>query len=448
MKFLLDGNQSHRDNEFPSTRPSIPLRVLICAGGTGGGVYPALAVLQTLQPMIAEVPDLVDAESELQSLPGGTQGNSSAASHIHWVGSEKGIEIDLLEKAGIPVETISAGQVHGVGLKAISSFLQLARGYFQSRRILRRFQPEVMFFTGGYLAVPMALAGRRFLNQLSVPSLLYVPDIEPGLALKILARFADCIAITAEASRAYFSPRAHLELTGYPVRSEVLKWCSLPLSDRTIARQSLGLSAELPVLLVFGGSKGARSINLALLDVLPELLSDMQVLHISGNLDWPQVEAALNILPHRLSDASWTQRYHPFPYLHDEMGAALASADLVLSRAGASTLGEFTALGLPAILVPYPHAWRYQQINAQYLEHYGAALIIRDADLSQQLLPVVRKLMDDTAQREKMHQAMLSLAHPEAAHTIAKLLHHVAGKPYTGGGAVKVDLYQQEGTTP
>jgi UDP-N-acetylglucosamine--N-acetylmuramyl-(pentapeptide) pyrophosphoryl-undecaprenol N-acetylglucosamine transferase len=130
--------------------------------------------------------------------------------------------------------------------------------------------------------------------------------------------------------------------------------------------QALHLDPALPVLLVFGGSKGARSINRALLEALPGLLPEMQVLHISGNLDWPEVEAARSALSTGEA-AAWAERYHAFPYLHDEMGAALAAADLVVARAGASTLGEFPALGLPAILVPYPHAWRYQKVNADYL---------------------------------------------------------------------------------
>jgi UDP-N-acetylglucosamine--N-acetylmuramyl-(pentapeptide) pyrophosphoryl-undecaprenol N-acetylglucosamine transferase len=215
---------------------------------------------------------------------------------------------------------------------------------------------------------------------------------------------------------------------------------------------ALGLAAGLPVLLAFGGSKGARSINRALLACLPELLVEMQVVHITGELDWPEVEAARSAMSHSsTSTVSLIDRYHAFPYLYNEMGAALTVADLVLSRAGASTLGEFPLFGLPAILVPYPHAWRYQQVNAQYLERHGAAQIVQDADLSEQLLPVIRDLISSPAKREKMSQAMTSLARQDAAHTISKLLYSLADRSLAAGNTATAknsgarNLNRQEG---
>jgi UDP-N-acetylglucosamine--N-acetylmuramyl-(pentapeptide) pyrophosphoryl-undecaprenol N-acetylglucosamine transferase len=185
----------------------------------------------------------------------------------------------------------------------------------------------------------------------------------------------------------------------------------------------LGTSADLPTLLVFGGSRGARSINHALLSALPALLKEMQVIHISGQPDWPEVEAfRTSLVP---EDAA---RYYAYPYLH-EMGAALAVADLALTRAGASTLGELPLFGLPAILVPYPYAWRYQQTNAQYLARRGAALVLADADLNTQLLAVVRRLMGDQAQRNQMSQHMRTLARPAAADSIADLLLNLSARP-------------------
>ncbi|MBN1146523.1 MAG: UDP-N-acetylglucosamine--N-acetylmuramyl-(pentapeptide) pyrophosphoryl-undecaprenol N-acetylglucosamine transferase [Anaerolineales bacterium] len=325
------------------------------------------------------------------------------------------MEVDLVKRAGLPFEAISAAGVHGVGPRALPGNLwRLARGYGQARRILRRFQPDVLFFTGGFVAVPMALAGRR------IPSLLYVPDIEPGLALKALARFADCVAVTAQESRAYFPKQADVRVTGYPARLD-LNW------SLEAARRVLGLSADLPVLLVFGGSRGARSINRALLGALPDLLNEMQVIHISGWLDWERVEAARSALAARSAqDAALLERYRAFPYLHDEMGAAFTVADLALSRAGASTLGEFPLCGLPAILVPYPHAWRYQRVNADYLAEKGAALVIEDAQLPERILPLVRDLMRDSERRQQMRQAMQSLARPSAAGSISELLWSLA----------------------
>jgi UDP-N-acetylglucosamine--N-acetylmuramyl-(pentapeptide) pyrophosphoryl-undecaprenol N-acetylglucosamine transferase len=322
------------------------------------------------------------------------------------------MEADLVKRAGIAFEAIPAAGVHGVGLRSLpGNLLELGRGYFQARRVVDRFHPDALLFTGGFVAVPMALAGRR------VSSLLYVPDIEPGLALKTLARFADCLAVTAAEACAYFPAgmRSKARVTGYPTRGELRRW------DPLKARQALRLSADSPVLLVFGGSKGARSINRALLAMLPQLLAEVQVVHISGQLDWPEVEGARQAL-----DARLAARYRAYPYLHEQMGAALSAADLVLSRAGASSLGEFPAFGLPAILVPYPYAWRYQQVNAAYLQRHGAALLIQDAELPGRLLPMVLDLLHDSQRRAQMRQAMQNLAHPQAAQDIAGLLVELA----------------------
>lgn len=368
-------------------------------------MYPALTVWQKLATEDVFSPGHENGLSELAvSLSG------EAEFRFLWVGSEAGMEADLVKRAGVPYREIPAAGVHGVGARALpGNLLRLGRGYLQSVRILREFRPDALMFTGGYVAVPMALAGSK------IPALLYVPDIEPGLALKTLARFADCIAVTAEESRAYYSKHRRVVVTGYPTRPELKAW------SMDQAREALGLKADLPTLLVFGGSSGARSINRALLAVLPELLAEMQVIHISGRLDWPEVEAAQAGLADRPGDTSHADRYHPYPYLYEEMGAALTAADLVLSRAGASSLGEFPMFGLPALLVPYPHAWQYQQVNARYLAQRGAAQIIQDAELPEQLLPLVRGLMHDHARREAMRQAMTALACPDAARSIARL---------------------------
>jgi undecaprenyldiphospho-muramoylpentapeptide beta-N-acetylglucosaminyltransferase len=349
-------------------------------------VYPALAVLQ--------------------ALPGDPH------TSVLWVGSVGGMERDLVERSRVPFEAIPAAGVHGVGLRSLpGNLLQLARGYHRSRRILKRFQPDVLLFTGGYVAVPMAFAGIRF------PSVLYVPDIEPGLALKVLAHLANRIAVTAEDSRAFLPSRTQVLVTGYPVRQDLVIW------EKPDALQVFGFSDRLPVLLVFGGSSGARSINRALLAVLPELLKEMQIIHVSGKLDWTEVEAARDRLSEISGDGpDLLQRYRAYPYLHAEMGAALAAADLALSRAGASALGEFPQAGLPAILVPYPYAWRYQKVNAGYLEQRGAAAVMLDQDLPKHLAPVVRDLIHDAARLEQMRRSMRSLARPDAASAIAGLL--------------------------
>lgn len=359
------------------------MRLLICAGGTGGGVYPALAVHSALTSMYTDVETL-------------------------WVGSEGGIEADLVKRAGLPYRLIPAAGVHGISMRELpGNLLRLARGVLTSSRILRGFRPDVLFFTGGYVAVPMALAGRN------IPTLLYVPDIEPGMALKSLARFADRIAVTAPDSQLYFTK--NVIVTGYPLRPDLSSW------ERYQARIALGLSSNKPTVLIFGGSQGARSLNQAVLARLPELLEIAEVVHISGQLDWDDIAEA---------EASLTsakkRRYHTFPYLH-EMGKALASADLVVSRAGASILGEFPFFELPAVLVPYPHAWRYQKVNASYLAQRGAAVILDDSRLREELLDTIRVLLENPGKRKSMKAAMRSLSKPDAARVIASQIIELAG---------------------
>jgi len=182
------------------------------------------------------------------------------------------------------------------------------------------------------------------------------------------------------------------------------------------------LKGNLPVLLVFGGSKGAHSINLALLEQLACLLEQMEVIHISGELDWEMVEAFSVKLPKNLS-----KRYHAYSYLHDEMGAALTAADLAVSRAGASSLGEYPRFGLPAILAPYPHTWRYQKVNANMLAKRGGALVIEDSKLKSGLYLTVEKLLQSPEKLESMRQAMRGLDVPDAATRIAVQLIELAG---------------------
>jgi undecaprenyldiphospho-muramoylpentapeptide beta-N-acetylglucosaminyltransferase len=349
-------------------------------------VYPALAVHNALK---LERPDVITL----------------------WVGGEGGIEAGLIERTGIPFKTIPAAGMHGVGLNQLPrNILQMIRGMWMSLRILHSFKPDVLFFTGGYVAFPMAVAG--FFRQ----SLLYVPDIEPGLALKTIARFADRITVTAETSRKFFTRQSRIAVTGYPTRSDLANW------TRETARTRLGLIPYLPTLLVFGGSKGARSINLALIDHLPALLEKVQIVHISGELDWQMVTTKRQSLT-----TTQAERYHAYPYLHEEMGAALASADLAVSRSGASALGEFPLFGLPAILVPYPYAWRYQKVNGDYLAQHGAAVLIEDNRLKDELYTTIHTLLDNPGKLAAMREAMKELARPHAAQAIAAQLVEMSG---------------------
>jgi UDP-N-acetylglucosamine--N-acetylmuramyl-(pentapeptide) pyrophosphoryl-undecaprenol N-acetylglucosamine transferase len=325
-----------------------------------------------------------------------------------WVGGRGGIEESLVKRQGIAFTSIPAAGLHGVGLVNMPrNIILLARGVLAARRILANFKPDVLFFTGGYVAAPVAMAGGE------IPTLLFVPDIEPGLALKSLARSADVIAVTTSQSQKYFTKK--VRETGYPLRPDLALW------DRETANRHLGISGGLPVLLVFGGSKGARSINQAVLSNLQDLLTKFEIIHISGEPDWQVVRHTREHLSMDLA-----ARYHALPYLH-EMGAAFAAADLVVSRAGASVLGEFPVFGLPAVLVPYPHAWRYQKINAEYLAWRGAAVLLEDHRLNTELMNTLNVLLANKNKLKSMRAAMFELSHPRAAEKIASALIELAG---------------------
>jgi UDP-N-acetylglucosamine--N-acetylmuramyl-(pentapeptide) pyrophosphoryl-undecaprenol N-acetylglucosamine transferase len=317
------------------------------------------------------------------------------------------MEADLVARQHIPYLSIPAAGVHGVGLTALpGNLIKLAKGLLRSQRILRQFKPDVLLFTGGYVAVPMAVAATR-LN-----SLLYVPDIEPGLALKSLARFSDVIALTAQESKKYFKLAKRMEVTGYPVRTDLGRW------TRKNALKEMQCTSDLPVLLIIGGSKGAHLINTAVLPQLPALLKKTQIIHLTGQADFAEAQTVRNMLTTEMAS-----RYHPVPYLHSEkIGAAFASADLAVSRAGASTLGELPLFELPAILVPYPFAWRYQRVNAEFLAAHGAAEIIENAVLEENLVSAVDRLIADKNVLASMKASMKALSVPQAASAIADLV--------------------------
>jgi UDP-N-acetylglucosamine--N-acetylmuramyl-(pentapeptide) pyrophosphoryl-undecaprenol N-acetylglucosamine transferase len=316
------------------------------------------------------------------------------------------MEASLVQRENVPFDSIPAAGVHGVGLKALpGNLVRLVKGTLKARKILKEFDPDVILYTGGYVAAPMAVVARKR------ASILYVPDIEPGLALQFLARFSKKIALTTETSKEYFSEKQKLTVTGYPIRPQLAEW------TREKGYAQFGLHNDLPVLLFMGGSQGARSINQALLPALNELLKKAQIIHLSGPKNWNEVEDNKKSLSPELAG-----NYHPFPYLHEEMGAALAAADLVISRAGASILGEYPFFGLPAVLVPYPYAWRYQKVNADYLQDRKAALILKDEDLQEKLLPLICELLDQPERLEEMKKNMKALSRPDAAQKIANLI--------------------------
>lgn len=305
-------------------------------------------------------------------------------------------------------EEVQAGPVHGIPLhRAALNVVRLLIGTGQALGVLRRHKPGVILSTGGWVSFPLTLAGWL----LRVPVVIYLPDIEPGLTIRILRRFAAQVAVTTPDSLAYFRQGQGV-VTGYPLRPALLS----ATREQGIAHFQLDPAKK--TLLVFGGSRGAQSINIALLGILPDLLArgDVQVIHVTGTLDWDRTA------PHRD-----TPGYHAFAYLHDDMALAFACADLAICRAGASVLGELPHFALPSILVPYPHAWRYQKVNADYLAQKGAAIRMDDEHMAQALLPQLNDLFDHPPKLAAMRDCAGALAQSDAAGRIYELLARTAG---------------------
>jgi UDP-N-acetylglucosamine--N-acetylmuramyl-(pentapeptide) pyrophosphoryl-undecaprenol N-acetylglucosamine transferase len=365
------------------------MKVIFSGGGTGGHVYPALAVATALAQ------ELGDSEA-LDAL---------------YLGTTSGIEKELVDRAGLPFRAVPAGAIRGRspwGLAA--SVAKLTRGVAQARRAIAQFQPHAILTTGGYASVPVALAAR---TPPRPPLVLYLPDVRPGWAVRLMTRLSQRVAVTTDRSLPYL-PTAKTVVTGYPIRPAF--WHVA----KTDARRRLAIDPQERVLLITGATHGARSLNRMVAGHLPRLLELCQVIHLSGHRDEPRLDRRRRDLPDRLRP-----RYHLYGYMHEDLPWAMAAADLALMRAGASVMGELPAVGLPAILVPYPHAGGHQVFNARFLADAGAAIVLEDNKLNG-LLPLVGELLADEARRAAMTEALRRLARPNAATNIARLLLEVA----------------------
>ncbi len=365
-------------------------------------MYPALVVIRAL----------LEPKSLGSSLP--TLGRSD----VLWIGSRGGIEEEMVRLAGLKFIGLAAGGLRGMGpLVKVRNAFRIAGSVMGARNVLSEFQPDVVFVTGGYACVSVTLAAR--IQRL--PVLIYLPDVVPGLAIRFLSRFATRVAVTNEESYQYMA-REKVVVTGYPVRPEIFQLA------RVQARERLHLDAEEPVVLVFGGSRGARSINRALVAGLRELLPLCEVIHVSGRLDADWVSAAARQLPEELR-----ARYRHHTYLHD-MPSALVAADLAVARAGASTMGEFPAAGLPAVLVPYPYSGQHQQANADYMARNGGARVLPDAELPARLVPTVLALLADREGLANMKESAKAMAREDAAEAIAEQLWLAARRSVDNSG--------------
>ncbi|MDE3096586.1 MAG: undecaprenyldiphospho-muramoylpentapeptide beta-N-acetylglucosaminyltransferase [Chloroflexota bacterium] len=364
------------------------MRVLFAGGGTGGHVYPSLSVARALED------ELRARATPLELLYIGVHGRADEA---------------IVPREGIAFRAIAAGQLRVASPLAFArGLLLLGRGSLQALGIMRRFRPDAVFATGGYASVPVGIAARL----LRRPLVVYLPDVTPGWAVRLLARLATRVATTSEAALAHL-PAKRTAVVGYPVRAAF--W-SL---DWETARARLGLPQDRPVLLVAAGSLGAHAINDAVVAALPRLVARCSVLHMTGAADEARARAARRGLPEEQQ-----ARYVVQAYL-DDMPAAMHAADLVVSRAGASTLGELPAAGAAAVLVPGEYEGWSQAPNARFLHARGAAVVVRNDELGR-LADTVLALLDDEARLAAMRASMRALARPDAARDLARLVIEVA----------------------
>lgn len=381
------------------------MRVLIAGGGTGGHIYPGLAVAKELR--------------------------RRGPAELLWVGAERGLEKELVPREGIPLVLfpVQAFQ-RRLSLDTLRTAWRAAGALAASWTTLRRFRPDVVLGTGGYAAGPVVLMA----TLLGVPTVIQEQNALPGWTNRVLGRRVKAVALGFEEARRFFPPSKTV-ITGNPLRPEVGS------VRRQEGQARFGLDPERRTLLIFGGSQGARTINTAVQDGLSRLRrrDDLQVIWVTGPRSFPGVEEQLSRLGAEPCDGGLKlDRVHVYPYLHD-LPLAMAAADLAISRSSAMALSEMAVRGLPAILVPLPTAAEnHQEKNALAREKQGAAVMLREAGLSgERLADTVETLLDDPAKLARMAQASLALGRPEAAARVADLVRQLAegsGRPEEGAG--------------
>jgi UDP-N-acetylglucosamine--N-acetylmuramyl-(pentapeptide) pyrophosphoryl-undecaprenol N-acetylglucosamine transferase len=355
------------------------MRLVIAGGGTGGHLFPGVAIAEEIRAR-------------------------DPASEVLFVGTERGIEARVLPKLGWPHRFIEASGLKTVGaLGALRGLLRVPRALWQSRRILREFRPDAVIGVGGYASGPVVLAAALA----GLPTAVLEQNSIPGLANKILGRFVRAVFIAFDETRAFFKP-ARVQLSGNPIRRDLLARLS-----------AAGQPADAPGRRVFcfGGSLGARAVNGLMVDAAVALAKDgfpLELVHQTGPDEAEAVAA-------RYAEAGVHADVRGFI---DDMAAEYGRADLVIARAGATSLAELTAVGRPAILIPYPFAAdNHQEKNAQALAAAGAALVFRQGELDgPKLAAAVRELLSDPARLGAMQAATRALARPDAAATIAAWL--------------------------
>jgi undecaprenyldiphospho-muramoylpentapeptide beta-N-acetylglucosaminyltransferase len=370
---------------------------VIAGGGTAGHVLPGLAIGRALAA------------------------RGHAAASLHFVGSRRGIEARLVPDAGFPLTLLPGrGIQRRLTVDNLGSAWGLAQAVAQAVRLVQRLTPQVVVALGGYASVPCALAAAA----LRVPIVVHEQNAVPGAANRLVARFARASAVSFPGT-----PLPRARVTGNPVREEV-RAVDRSAAGRRAARDALGLPLDRSVVVVFGGSLGARRINQAVLDALPAWTdrSDLTVYHVVGERDWELVTSSVPA-PIGAGAASGANAqaqaldYHPVRY-EDRMPLLLAAADLFVCRAGATTVAELTTVGAPSVLVPLPGApGDHQTANARVVADAGGAVLVADALLDgPRLVAEVDALLAEPERLERMGAAARALGRPDAAEGVADLV--------------------------
>lgn len=358
------------------------MRVILTGGGTGGHIYPALAIAAELR-------------------------NRDEAVELLYVGTAKGMESKIVPSSDIAFKSIDiSGIDRSSMLKASKSMIKFPTSFFQARTIIKEFQPDIIVGTGGYVSFPVVLAGTFW----GVKTIIHEQNAWPGLANRNLAKRVDRVLLTFPEAASHL-PDHNLKVTGLPVRKKIMT------VDKEEARQNLGLDKNLFTLVVFGGSLGAMTINQAMLDYLDySRAEELQIVWITGERAYQEMQEELE---RRLDKSKMRVRLTMFPYMYN-IEEALAVADLAVCRAGAGTVCELSILGLPAILVPYPYAAdNHQEKNARALVDKNAALMVIDEFFDgYTLYQKVQEIRNNPQQLKQMGQNMLKEAKPNALNDI------------------------------
>ncbi|MEG0370787.1 MAG: undecaprenyldiphospho-muramoylpentapeptide beta-N-acetylglucosaminyltransferase [Clostridium sp.] len=339
------------------------MRIIVSGGGTGGHIYPGVAIAKKIKEQ-----------------------NNSA--EILFIGSENGLEGKLVPKEGFNIKLIEVeGLNKKVSMKTFTSIKKVFKGYSQANKIIKDFNPDIVIGTGGYVCGPVVLAAALK----GIPTVIHEQNAIPGMTNKILSKFVKKIAVTFKESSKFF-PSSKVMYTGNPIRDQILK------ANRNISRDKLGFDKNKSLILAVGGSRGAKNLNNAVLDIVPEInKQNKQLLFITGEGQYNQIIKEAENRGYKVGE-----NIKILPYLY-EMENALAACDIIISRAGATILSEVTALAIPAILVPSPYvANNHQEINANALENVGAAIKIHEKDLKSGVLS--KQLFSLTSSSESLNQ--------------------------------------------